>query len=330
MPRETKRGRPVGIHWFPRFRAGAQRAMPAIMGSMRENRMLDTFDQKTLEAAIKAAFMSIVIRTDSTTAEALAKIQGTPTGSDPADMLAKSMDARFSLYEDFNAEGQAIPMMAVGDYIDVADASHAGINQDSFRFAFERKFAAELGMSYARYSNDYSKTSFASIRAELIDAWRLTFADRYQFCSSVPSLVALAHLEDCWLNGMLDDVLPVEAPDFYENMTEYAQCEFRGPAMGWVDPVKDVTASGMRIGIGASSPQQEAAAAGGDFYDNVDQTSRAQAYAKRKLGYEIDFANTGDRMVEEPDPADAAAAAELEAANNPPKPAPAPAPPENA
>jgi lambda family phage portal protein len=326
VPRETDRGRPVGIHWFPRFRAGAQRAMPAILSSLRESRMLDTFDQKTLEAAVKAAFMSIVIRTDSTTAEALAKIQGAPTGTDPAVALAQNMGTRFDLYEDFNAEGQAMPVMLPGDYVDIADASHAGINQDSFRFAFDRKFASNLGMSYARWSNDYSKTSFASIRAELIDAWRLTFADRYQFCASVPSLIALAHLEECIVTGQMDDVLPPDAPYFYDNLTEYSQCEFRGPSMGWVDPVKDVSASGMRAATGYSSPQQEAAAAGGDWYDNIDQLARAQKYAMRKLGYKIDFANTGEKMVEEPDPAEAAAAAEEQAGNQPPKP---PAEPEN-
>jgi lambda family phage portal protein len=329
VPRETKRGRPVGVHWFPRYRAGAQRAMPAIIGALREVRMLDTFDQKTLEAAIKQAFMSVVIRTDSTTAEALAKIQGSPTGGDAAAVFAQQQDARFALYEDFNAEGQAIPMMATGDYIDIAEAKAAGVDTGSFRFAFDRKFASLLRLSYARFSNDYSKTSFASIRAELIDAWRLTFADRYMFCNSVPNLVALAHLEDCYVNGMLDDVMPVgpNAPYFYDHLTEYSACEFRGPTMGWVDPVKDATASGMRVAMGQSSPQQEAAAAGGDYYDNINQTARAQAYAKRKLGYEIDFSATGAAMAEEPeeDP-EAIARREEEQRENEPEPDAQPAP----
>lgn len=303
VPRETSRGRPVGVHWFPRYRAGAQRAMPAILGSLREVRMLDTVDQKLLEMAVKEAFMSIVIKTDKTTAEALASIQGAPTGNEAA-AFAQGMDSRFALYEDFNAEGQAMPVMAPGDEVSVASPESVGTNWDSFRFAFERKFASFLGLSYARFSNDYSKTSFASIRAELIDAWRMTFADRYEFCGSVPSLVALAALEEFLVRGFFDDIMPPDAPYFYENMTEYAQCEWRGPGMGWVDPVKDAKGSNLRVAAGYSNPQAEAASQGSDYYDNIDQTARAQAYAKRKLGREIDYSADGAAVAEEPDPED--------------------------
>jgi capsid protein len=235
------------------------------------------------------------------------------------------MDARFALYEDFNAEGQAMPVMAPGDEVSIASASHSANNTDSFRFAFERKFCNILGLSYARFSNDYSKTSFASIRAEFIDSWRMTFADRFQFCGSVPSAVALAFLEELIVTERI--LLPPEAPDFYENMTEYAQCEWRGPGMGWVDPVKDVNGAGLRIISGLSSPQAEAAAQGSDFYDNVAATARAEAYAKRK-GVDLKFGPSG-AATEEPDPADAAAAAEAAANPNdvpPAAPAPAPAP----
>lgn len=287
--RETKKGRPVGVHWFPRYRQGAQRAMPAIIGCLREVRMLDSFDQKRLEQAVKAAFMSIFIKTDATSAEALAKLSPNkaPDGSDPF-MIA--MNSRFGIYEDLNVDGQALPVMAPGDEIGVADTRPTTSDDDSFRFAFERKFASILGLSYARFSNDYSKTSFASIRAEFIDAWRMTYADRYEFCSSVPGLVAMAHLEECIVTGKI--VLPAGAPGFYEARTAWSQCEWSGPGMGWVDPVKDVTAAGLRVQGAMSTPQAEAASAGGDYYDNVDAIASAEAYAKRK-GVVVTFGNPG-------------------------------------
>jgi lambda family phage portal protein len=278
VPRETARGRPVGVHWFPKYRAGAQRAMPAIIGSLRDVRMLDRFDQKVLEKAVLSAFMSIFIKTDATSAEALAKLSPAPAKA--GDPMLAAMDARFGLYEDLNAEGQAIPVLAPGDEVAIETPKTTDSGFDSFRFAFERKFASMLGLSYARFSNDYSKTSFASIRAEFIDSWRMTYADRYQFGSSVPTQVALAHLEEMIITGRI--VLPPGAPDFYDEMTAYAQCEMRGPGMGWVDPVKDVTAAGMRISGGFSTPQAEAAAAGSDFRDNVDAIAQANAYAARK------------------------------------------------
>jgi len=324
VARETDMGRPIGVHWFPSMRPGAQRGMPAILAYLRQSRMMDVFDNKTLEQAIKAAFMSIFIQTDKTTAEALARLgqgEAAPTG-DEAARFAQDIDTRFGMYEGLNAEGQAIPLMAPGDEIKIASASHASMNTDSFRFAFDRALANATGMSYARVSNDYSKTSFASIRAELIDAWRLTFADRYIFCSSVPAQIALAHLEECIVTGRIE--LPPGAPDFYEAMAEYSQHEWRGPAMGWVDPVKDVAGAGMRVMAGTSNPIAEAASQGGDFYDNIDATARAMTYAARK-GIKLTFGQGGS-VEPEPDPAEQAQLDE-ENGTNPPAPDNKPAPP---
>lgn len=320
VPRETSWGRPVGIHWFPRFRAGAQRAMPAILSTLREVRMLDTFDNKTLEQAAKAAFMSIFIKTDKTTAEALAQLQGAPTGGE-ADAFANAMDTRFGLYEELNIDGQSIPMMAPGDEIEIKSASHASNNTDSFRFAWERKFASLLGLGYARFSNDYSKTSFASIRGEFIDAWRMTYADRYAYTVSVPALIAMAHLEECVIRGLVE--IPAGAPDFYDNWDAYAQCDFRGPGMGWVDPVKDVTGAGLRVTSGLSNPVAEAAAQGSDFFDNINATARAMRYAEKKK-VRITFGNNATSVDPEPEPDPNATAADGG------DPAPAPASQDNA
>lgn len=280
VPRETKRGRPVGVHWFPKYRAGIQRAMPAILGALREVRMLDQFDNKQLEAAVKAAFFAVYVKTDKTTAEVLKSMQAPPTGNDPASQLLQDMDTRFDVYDSLNLAGNAVQVFAPGDELAIAEGSPAEINADSFRYAWDRKFCATLGIGYARFSGDYSKTSFASIRAELIDAWRLITADRYEFCTSVPAQIALAHLEECIVRQKI--ILPANAPYFYDHMTEYVQHEMRGPGMGWVDPQKDVTGATLRVAAGFSTPQAEAASQGSDFFDNIDATRRAIFYAKAK------------------------------------------------
>jgi len=279
VPRESAKGRPIAIHWFPKNRAQVQRGMPSIIAGIRNIRGLERFDENTLKQAAMAAWLSMYIKTDANSAEALAKLQQqTPSGANSWEAL---QEMRFGLYDNMLAQdGSPLPVLAQGDDIGIAQSTHAANDQTSFRYAYERITASLLGLSYANSSNDYSKTSFASIRAEFIDMWRLIVADRDDFTQAVPAQIAMALLEELIAYEVI--TLPPGAPEFYANIEAYAACIFRGPGMGWVDPVKDAQAAGMRISSGFSSPQKEAAAAGEDWRDIADQTALAQAYYRKK------------------------------------------------
>lgn len=280
IQRETPYGRPIAVHWFPKHRAGMQRAMPAIIQSLRNAKMLDNFDDNQLKAAVLQTFLSMYIQSDATTAEMLAKLTAAPTSG--TSSYEAQWDARFKLYDELNlsVEGQPLPVLAPGDKVNIVQGNAASQDTDSFRYAFERGMASNLHISYPEFSNDYSKTSFASIRAQLIDVWRMTNADRYMFTQHTASPIYVALLEEWIATG--DLVLPPGAPDFFLNVTAYSQCEWRGPGMGWVDPVKDAQGAGMRMSAALSSPQSEAAAQGHDWRDTIDEIAIVQAYAKKR------------------------------------------------
>ena len=290
VQRETSWGRPVAIHWFNKHRAGFQRGMPAILHALRDVKMLDKFDDFTLKAAALAAFLSIYVKSEGTTTEVLKRMQTqTPTGDKTE--LESLWDAKFGLYEelDIAAEGQRLPILPPGDEIAAVTANRAADNTDSFHYIFERKMAAILELGTANFTGDYSRTSFASIRAEFMDAWRSTVQTRHQFTQAVGAPINMAFMEECLAQDMLP--IPAGAPDFYENVVAYTQCEFRGPGMGTIDPVKDPTGAGIAIAGGLSNPQDEAAARGTDLIENIDAIASAQAYAKRK-GVELRWGNT--------------------------------------
>lgn len=281
VPRETEWGRPVAIHWFNKHRAGFQRAMPAILHSLRDVKMLDKFDDFTLKAASLAAFLSIYVKSEGTTTEVLKRLQ-TQTPAGGKSELETLWDAKFGLYEelDLTADGQSLPILPPGDEIAAVTANRASDNTDSFHYIYERKMASILELGTATFTGDYSRTSFASIRAEMMDAWRATVETRHEFTQAVPAPINMALMEEFLANGWLP--IPEGAPDFYENMTAYTQCEFRGPGMGTIDPVKDPTGAGIAIAGGLSNPQDEAAMRGTDLIENIDAIASAQAYAKRK------------------------------------------------
>lgn len=281
VPRETDWGRPVAIHWFNKHRAGFQRGMPAILHALRDVKMLDKFDDFTLKAASLAAFLSIYVKSEGTTTEVLKRLS-TTTPSAGKSELEQLWDSKFSLYDDLDiaADGQRLPILPPGDEIAAVTANRAADNTDSFHYIYERKMASILELGTANFTGDYSRTSFASIRAEFMDAWRSTVQTRYQFTQATAAPISMAFMEENLARGMLP--MPSGAPDFYQNVVAYTQCEFRGPGMGTIDPVKDPTGAGIAIAGGLSNPQDEAASRGTDLIENIDAIASAQAYAKKK------------------------------------------------
>lgn len=283
IPRETEWGRPVGIHWFPRYRSGAQRGMPAIIASLRNVKMLDRFDDATLQAAVINAILSVFIESESTSKEMLEKLT-TAAPASGKSILEVLWDKRFDYYEDNEivADGARIPVLPPGDKIHMEVANRAADNVKDFRSAFMRGFAAQLNLSYEMFSGDYSETTFSSARAALIDIWRMITADRILFTQHVAYPIFVGFLEELWVRQDELGIVWPDGPDFYDAMTAWSQCEFRGPGMGWVDPLKDATAAKERMGLALDSPTSNAAAQGSSFTDTVDQMSRDFAYARSK------------------------------------------------
>ncbi len=282
VPRETEWGRPVGIHFFFRHRAGQQRAMPAIIASLRSIKMLDKFDNAELEAANLNAMLSIFVESEGTSEEVLQRLtQATPTGGN--NVLADLWDRKFDLYDQLalTADGVRIPVLPPGDKIKMETASRANGDSKNFRSAYMRAMASQLNLTYEQFSGDYSETTFSSARSALIDVWRLVTADRILFTQHVAQPIFVGFLEELFVRAdELGIDWPAEWPDFYENIIAYTQCEFRGPGMGWVDPQKDAQAAKLRTEAGLSSPTSEAASQGQSFTDNIDQIARDHAYAR--------------------------------------------------
>lgn len=288
VPRETEWGRPIGVHWFPMMRPGMQRAMPSIIQSLRNIKMLDDFDDKKLKSAVLATFLSMYVKTEKTSDEMLKALQQTPTsgagGADGQDMA--DWDYRFDRYPELVVDGQPLPVLAPGDEIKFEAANPSQNDDEAFRYSFERSLSENLGITYSWGSGDYSKTSFASMRAARLDNSRITSKDRTQFTNHAASPAYVALLEELVAKGVMP--MPRNAPDFTRNASLYATCSWRGPGDGYVDPVKDVQGAGMRIAAGFSSPQIEAAAQGNDWRDVIDDRAEAEAYARSK-GVVVDY-----------------------------------------
>ncbi len=139
-----------------------------------------------------------------------------------------------------------------------------------FESAILRNIASGLGISYEQLASDWSKVNYSSARAALIEIWRSWTARRVAFGQGFCQLFFMAWLEEQVLDGHIR--LPHNAPDFRANWTSYARAKWIGPGKGFVDPVKEVQASAMRVALGLSTLEEEAAElTGSDWSENVDQ-----------------------------------------------------------
>lgn len=123
--------------------------------------------------------------------------------------------------------------------------------------------AASLEIPYEVLTKDFSKTTYSSARAALLEAWRVydvyrTFFVRH-YCQNVWQMV----LEEAWLRGYL--TLPENAPDFYAGLPYWCNARWIGPARGYIDPEKETNAAILSLNSGLVSRTQVIAERGGDF-----------------------------------------------------------------
>ena len=127
----------------------------------------------------------------------------------------------------------------------VLESSRPSPNFATFSEFVLRAMAASIDMPYEVLAKDFSKTNYSSARAALLEAWRVYLLYRSwltrHYCQPIWAMV----IEEAWLTGRLS--LPTGAPDFYDDIYGYTQALWIGPARGYVDPVKEITATSLAL-----------------------------------------------------------------------------------
>ncbi len=108
-----------------------------------------------------------------------------------------------------------------------------------------RAMSASLGIPYESLSKDFSKTNYSSARAALNEAWKMYLYYRKWFARLYCQRIYEMVMEEAYLRGLL--VLPKNAPGFYEARRLWCATTWVGPARGFVDPVKETTATVMAL-----------------------------------------------------------------------------------
>ncbi|MBP3980866.1 phage portal protein [Acidovorax sp. JG5] len=257
VPAFTAWGRQRVIHLHDKERTGQSRGRPIVSAVMREFHMAGKYASNELEASLANSLVAAFLESDLDPESA-----GALFGQDPRAAWGQSVQQAQHIRK---MKGAAIIPLPVGARVSSFTPGRPNQAFEAFMLASLRHIAAGMNLPYELLLKDFSKTSWSSARASLLEAWRY-FHGRRRW------------LTDYWLRPIYElwfeeavNAGEIEAPGFYQNKYAYLRARFIFGGRGWVDPVKEAQAAVIRMNAGLSTLEKECAEQGDDYEEVLDQ-----------------------------------------------------------
>jgi lambda family phage portal protein len=269
--------RPKVLHVFDRREPGQTRGVSKLVAILSKMRMLSRYSESEVRtAAINATIVG------SLYTQLGAEYAADRLGSD--GMAGNDWNSFNSQRADFYANRNVLDearflTLFPTDRLDLNTQPRQTAGYPAFQRAFLQAFAAAIGISYEQLSMDWSQTNYSSARAALNEVWRGVMRLRQILIWGVANPIFAAVLEDALDADMIE--VPKGCADFYDAPAAWLRCEWIGPGRGFIDPVKEAQASGMRQDSMISTLEKEAAEQGGDWELIIEQLAAERAEMER-------------------------------------------------
>jgi len=274
-------GRKQVIHLFDKERPGQKRGRGIFAPIIQQFKLLDNYKVTESERAIAQAMFAAVISSDLPSVDAFNALGAE---LDDEDDECNAFETYMNHLADFKStsgglaiNGSKIAHLATNEKLDIIKSDSPNTAYAQFTDANIRETAAGSGASYEQVSKDYSRTSYASARTAMIEAWKRFSSVREQF----PSKLA-TEIYALWLEEDLDLVsgYPMgNVPRFNEMPHAWTACNWIAPGKGEIDPLKQAQAAEKNLAILRTTHEDEAADLGKDF----DEMLEEQAYEKARI-----------------------------------------------
>lgn len=279
VPSYTAWGRRRVIHLHDKERTGQSRGRPIVASVMKELHMAGRYASNELSASLTSSLIAAFLETDMEPSE-IQNVFGTDMAGAWSGFAQKNRNIR-------QTEGAAILPLPPGAKLNTFSPGRPNQAFEAFMLASLRNIAAGMNMPYELLVKDFSRTSYSSVRAALLEAWRY-FNGRRRWLSDY----WLREVYSLWLEEAVNAGV-IDAPDFYANKYAYSRCRFIFGGRGWVDPVKEAQAAQMRIAMRVSTLEQECAEQGLDWEEVLDQ-QKVEQDRKDELKLREQAANTSN------------------------------------
>ena len=260
IPATTKFGRQRVLHLHDKERTGQTRGKPLLSSVLPLFKTLDRYERSELQAAVVNAMIAAFVESPLDN-EGISDL----FGGDLNEYMKARGQWRLNL-----KSGAIIPVFP-GDKVSSFTPSRPNSGYGQFVENVLRHIGAGLNLPFELLMKDFSKTNYSSARASLMEAGRF-FAGRRQWLSTYWARPVYA----LWLEEAVNKGI-IEAPTFYQQKQAWTRSKWIGAGRGWIDPVKEATASQIRMEIGLSTLEEECAAQGSDWEEVLEQRAREQA-----------------------------------------------------
>jgi lambda family phage portal protein len=264
----TSRGTRRVLHHFDQRRIGQTRGYPYLAPVIEPLKQLGEYTDSEVMAAVISSMFSVFITTPD--GEGLGNVgTGSPAaaGGSPDDASKVKL-----------GHGAIVDLMP-GEKIEIADPKRPNVAFDPFVQAILRQVGVALELPFEVLIKHFT-ASYTAARAALLEAWRFFKVRREWLIRSFLAPIYEAWMEEAVANGRL------AAPGFFDDpliRRAYLGCRWIGDAPGQIDPVKEVSAAGLRMEEHITSLEEETILmTGGDWEENLDQQGLELARLKAK------------------------------------------------
>mgnify|MGYP000424534346 CR=1 FL=1 len=278
FPRELEGSRPRLVHCKPIREAGLKRSISKLVSVMLRARQGDQYLDYETQAAMLNAVMALFIETPFDMFDAMDSIS-----SDSVDSLGEIHQANQAYHTavPIKMEGAQVNMLGPGEKPHLTTPGHPNTAFEPFLQKISRTIASVLGITYEQLTMDWSEVNYSSARAAILEVARGFKVEAGQLRKQFMNLWYRAWLEEVFDKELL--VLPTiddgrELPSFDEKPDAWCGCAWIGTGKGYVDPVKEVQAAGMRIALGLSTLEVECAEQGHDWKELIEQRAKELFY----------------------------------------------------
>lgn len=277
--RETRHGRPKFMHFFEPAEDGQTRGANQFLAVLEQMQMLPKMQHTKLQNAIVNSMYAATIETDLGPEAALALIGGDLSNQ----QLQAHMGAMGEYHEglDLKLGGVRIPHMYAGERLNLQTSGNVDNGYVDLESSVLRWLAAGLNLPYETLAKDWKNLSYSAARASLGENWRYFMGRRKIIAERKATMIFRLVLEELLHRGLV--TLPRGAKrDFYQATAAWTRCTWIGSGRLAIDGLKEVKESVLRLEMGLSTYEDEAALMGKDYLELFDQQVREIEERKEK------------------------------------------------
>lgn len=276
VERETSWGRRKVLHHFEPERADQYRGVSKFAAIVKKLRMLGKYDEAEVQAAVLNALLAAFVESPFDHAALADSMAG---GDDKLDEYNASR-LRYWDAAPVQMPGVKLNFLFPGEKVSFSQATRPNPAFEMFERVGLRNVATAIGTTYEQLSSDWSQVNYSSARAALIEVWRGFTARQGFFGTGFLAPWYAAVLEEGIETGRI--ALPASLAKkrpFRLHKAAYCAARWIGPGRGWVDPLKEAEAAGVRIANSMSTLERECADQGVDWQEILQQRARESRYA---------------------------------------------------